>query len=115
MACFKDRKKQQRRINKVIKYVNKKMKEDTLWRGRFQVKQVDMKYIPDAFGGEGLLYPYIQLIDKKTGRTNTYWMTYLLSDTFDLAIFVKLNTFITEYCKVWSEKPSPREQTETYY
>ena len=87
------------------------MKEDTLWRGRFQVKQVDMQYIPN----EELLYPCIQLIDKKTGRANSYWIIYLFSDSFEFAIAIRLNTFIVDYCKVWSEKPSPLEQTEVYY
>lgn len=111
MACFKYRKKQQRKVNKIIKRINKRMKEDTLWRGRFQVKQINAQYVR----GQGLFHPCIQLIDKKTSRTVFHWMTYLFSDSFETAIFIKLNTFIVDYCEVWSEKPGPLEQTEIYY
>lgn len=45
MACFKDRKKQQRKMNKIIKKVNQRMKDDSLWRGRFQIKQSEATII----------------------------------------------------------------------
>lgn len=117
MTCFKDRKKQQREVNKIIKEANQRMKEDSLWRGRFQIKQLRSDYRPfprDYYGDDyGDFYVELEFIDKKTGKAKRSW--YHLLSLFENHIYAQLNDFIVVYCDVWKEKPSPREQTEVYY
>lgn len=116
MACFKDRKKQQRKANKIIKEANQRMKDDSLWRGRFQIKQLRSDYCPFPRGDYcdyGDFYVELEFVDKKTGKTKRLWC-YPLA-LFENRIYALLNDFIVIYCDVWSEKPSPREQTEVYY
>lgn len=116
MACFKDRKKQQRKMNKIIKEVNQRMKDDSLWRGRFQIKQLRSVYhpFPRDYCDYGDFYVELEFVDKKTGRTKRSWC-YPLALFDENRIYELLNDFIVIYCDVWSEKPSPREQTEVYY
>ena len=115
MACFKDRKKQQRKVNKIIKEVNQRMKDDSLWRGRFQIKQLrsDYRPFPRDYCDYGNFYVELEFVDKRTGKTKRSW--YHLSLFFKNYIYALLNDFIVVYCDVWSEKPSPSEQTEVYY
>lgn len=120
MACFKDRKKQQRKLNKIIKEVNQRMKDDSLWRGRFQIKQLRSDYRPfprdyyeKGFCDDGDFYIELEFVDKKTGKTKKSW--YQPLSLFENRIYVQLNDFIVSYCDVWSEEPSPYEQTEVYY
>ena len=115
MACFKDRKKQQRRVNKIIKEANQRMKDDSLWRGRFQIKQLrsDYRPFPSDYCDYGDFYVELEFIDKKTGKIKRNW--YHTLSLFENHIYAQLNDFIVIYCDVWSEKPSPKEQTEVYY
>ena len=115
MACFKDRKKQQRKLNKTIKEVNQRMKDDSLWRGRFQIKQLrsDYRPFPRDYLDYGDFYVELEFVDKRTGKTKRNW--YHPLSLFKNNIYMRLNDFIVSYCDVWSEKPSPYEQTEVYY
>ena len=115
MACFKDRKKQQRKVNKIIKEANQRMKDDSLWRGRFQIKQLrsDYRPFPSDYCDYGDFYVELEFIDKKTGKTKRNW--YHTLPLFENHIYAQLNNFIVVYCNAWSEKPSPREQMEVYY
>ena len=115
MACFKDRKKQQRKMNKIIKEVNQRMKDDSLWRGRFQIKQLrsDYRPFPRDYCDYGNFYAELEFVDKKTGKTKRSW--YHSPLFFKEYIYTLLNNFIVIYCDVWSEKPSPSKQTEVYY
>lgn len=115
MACFKDRKKQQRKINKIIKEVNQRMKDDSLWRGRFQIKQLrsDYRPFPRDYCDYGNFYVELEFVDKKTGKAKRSWRHPPLF--FKNYIYKLLNNFIVIDCDVWSEKPSPSEQTEVYY
>lgn len=115
MACFKNRKKQQRKVNKIIKEANRRMKEDSLWRGRFQIKQLrsDYRPFPRDYSDYGSFYVELEFVDKKTGKTKRSW--YHPPLFFKNYIYTLLNDFIVVYCDVWSEKPCPREQTEVYY
>lgn len=115
MACFKDRKKQQRKVNKIIKEANQRMKEDSLWRGRFQIKQLrsDYRPFPSDYCDYGDFYVELEFIDKKTGKIKRNW--YHPLSLFENHIYAQLNDFIVIYCDVWSEKPSLKEQTEVYY
>ena len=115
MACFKDRKKQQRKLNKIIKEVNQRMKDDSLWRGRFQIKQLrsDYRPFPSDYCDYGDFYVELEFIDKKTGKIKRNW--YHPLSLFENHIYTQLNDFIVIYCDVWREKPNPYEQTEVYY
>lgn len=117
MACFKDRKKQQRKVNKIIKEANQRMKNDSLWRGRFQIKQFRSDYRPspkDYYEADyGDFYVELEFVDKKTGKTKRNWYQPLY--LFKNYVYILLNNFIVIDCDVWKEKPGPYEQTEVYY
>lgn len=115
MACFKDRKKQQRKVNKIIKEANRRMKNDSLWRGRFQIKQLrsDYRPFPRDDWDYGDFYVELEFVDKKTGKTKRNWCHPLF--LFENYIYAQLNDFIVIDCDVWKEKPGPYEQTEVYY
>lgn len=116
MACFKDRKKQQRKINKIIKEVNQRMKDDSLWRGRFQIKQLrsDYRPFPRDYSDYGNFYVELEFVDKKTGKTKRSWYQSLSLFENHIYVLLLLNDFIVFCCNVWREKPGPYEQMEVY-
>lgn len=105
------RKKHQRKINKIIRRINKGIEEDELWKGRFFIKIVytEYKIFEDKSGA--VIYALVKFCDKKTGYTYCKW--------FDEYDFVKyridyyLNKFIVEYCNVW-ENENPKEDKTDY-
>ena len=97
------RKTHQRWLNKFLRYVNKTIANDSLWLGRFVVEQkaTHMSWFEDKSGG--LMLCHLQFRDKKTGIIKD-WYTDCLEVSWDL--FLKMNDFIIEDCKVWeNEKP----------
>ena len=99
------RKNHQRWFNQYCRYVNKVMKEDELWLGRFCVKQLrsDMHWFEDNSGG--VMAAEILMRDKKTGITKSKWYSGL---DMSWKFWFDLNNFIVEDCKVWEEEPDPR-------
>lgn len=112
-----NRKKQQRKMNKMIRHMNKHIEKDDLWKGRFYAKQVLNSYFTpyeDKSGAE--LFVQIEFRDKQTGKTM------LQADTVaawchwnGCRLFEKMNYFITEWCQVWKEDPRPHRDTSIDY
>lgn len=98
-----NRKNHQRWLNEFCRNVNHSIANDPLWLGRFVVEQkgTEMDWFEDNSGG--LLYCLLQFRDKKTGKTQL-WRTDCLDVNWHM--WMKMNNFIVEYCKVWDcEKP----------
>ena len=105
----KNRKHHQRMINKKVRLLNKNIKNDYLWQGRFYVRQVDTpKWLEyqDKSGAD--LIVTLCFCDKKTN--NTY--THILSVNEwcfcgGLQLWHRMNDFIVREVSVWSEDPRP--------
>ena len=102
-----NRKKYQREVNRIIRKWNQSIKDDWLWDGRFVLRQYAAFFWPydDKSGAEFSVW--LEFTDTKTGAKeiknfNNYDLEWLLNWW--------TNKCITEYWKVWDEKPNPNEQ-----
>lgn len=105
-----NRKKQQRKINRLIRKMNKNIENDPLWKGRFCARQIltpEWTVYEDKSGAE--LFVQFLFIDKKTEKvfhcadSVSSWCHWGGSKLWE-----KMNWFITEYCRIWyDEDPRP--------
>lgn len=104
------RRNHQRWLNRFCRAINKSIENDPLWLGRFVVEQkaTEMEWFDDGSGG--LLYCHLQFRDKKTGTTED-WYTDCLNVSWNM--FIKMNNFIVDTCKVW-EKEKPYQEVRNY-
>ena len=102
-----NRKKYQRALNKEVCKLNKNIKEDWLWNGRFVMRQADMWFKPfeDHSGVE--FEVILVFIDTYTGRKEEK-----IFGNFEVEwkMWQWANYCITEVWNVWSEKPNPNER-----
>ncbi len=93
-------KKAQSKINKNMRALNKNLKEDTLWRGRFYVRQISARWNKFDDGSGGLLEAWVEIRDLKTGMYKGFWM-----DNYDLGwnLWTNVNDFIVEDSHVWDD------------
>lgn len=86
-------------------YVNRCIRNDDLWLGRFYItiEQDDMEWFDDGSGG--LMHALIIMHDRKTGRELARWYNGL---DMDWLFWRDFNNFIVEYCDVWHEQPDIR-------
>lgn len=103
-----DRKRHQREMNKLVRKLNKNIENDSLWQGRFYIRQVDSYWYQyeDKSGYE--LIVTLRFIDKKTGF---YWDTREAVNHLRFyngsRLWWTMNKFITEKTGVWKEDPRP--------
>lgn len=100
---YKYKKKLQRKMNRDIKKANQTIREDDLWKGRFEIRQIKDSYhfFEDRSGG--ILTVKIRMIDKKSRKWADCTLTY--SHHFNLNhILEALNYFIVEYIDVWTNE-----------
>lgn len=104
----KMRKKAQKTINKHTRALNKNLREDYLWRGRFYVHQIasDWEKFEDNSGGE--LICILEIRDKKTGlfktfRVNNYDVRFKLWEIG--------NNFIVQDSGVWDDISAVKNDT----
>ena len=101
-----NRKRHQRAINKVIRDMNKNIKNDNLWKGRFYCRQIYSPYwerYEDRSGG--IMYVNVEFCDKKTQKR---WIQ--LFNTNDIQgwkFWSAMNDFIVKHIDVWNEEPRP--------
>lgn len=107
----------QRKLNKLVKALNKNIAKDELWKGRFFFIQKDAFWWHFFDNSEGTLVAYIRAIDKKTGYYHDYkleyapWMPFFVGHlTLDVA-----NDFIVNQTNVWKEDPRPTRDTTLDY
>ena len=110
---MKKTKKIQRKINKAVRRLNELICGDSLWQGRFVVRQVSRQYYgyPDKSGG--LMSVWLKFLDQKTGQSKIIYLDYF-SFSFAGNLGYYMNNFIVEYCKVWDGE-SPYKQPITDY
>lgn len=114
MITSKYRRKHQRALNRLMRQMNRNIKEDTLWRGRFVVrsgKSIFHRY-EDNSGYE----LYVELIyrDKKTGiewRKHNTLERYLFCK--GALIWREMNDFIVEVVDVWRKEGVKELQDDT--
>lgn len=100
---YKYKKKLQRKMNRDIKRVNKAIREDDLWKGRFEIRQIRDNYYSFKDGSGGILTVKIRMIDKKSRKWADCTLTY--SHHFNLShLLDALNYFIVEYIDVWTNE-----------
>ena len=95
---WKDRKKAQKKINKMTRAMNANILHDNLWRGRFYVHQVDANWERFDDGSGGCLSVWLEVRDKKTGKYHGFQM-----DNYDRGwkIWTAVNDFICNDSGVW--------------
>ncbi len=100
----KDKKRHQRAMNKLMRNLNKNIENDSLWKGRFYIRQIasDWLYYEDKSGGT--LYVRLRFYDRKTGITKDVWDTvnhwrFLGGSN----LFWAMNDFIIKDVDVWNE------------
>ena len=98
-------KRHQRAMNRLVRKANKAWEEDTLWLGRFIVRQVESPQFVHYFDKSGAeLYVNLEFVDRCTGNTyRTYGSVNYWRHMHGSNLYWKMNWFITEYCKVWDE------------
>lgn len=103
-----NRKKYQRRINKIVRQMNENLEKDDLWRGRFYCKQGNYaQWYGDNYNGWNF-YVILEMHDRLTGRMMTFG-----ADVNSICmwngskLFWQMNDFIVKDVAVWEEKPCP--------
>lgn len=116
-----NRKKHQRKLNKILRDINKNIEQDDLWRGRFYAKQGNYSHFYRYEDGSGWeLYVVIELRDRFTGQIHrigesvNHWGMWHGSHMWEA-----MNEFIVERCSAWELTPRPgtpeyREMTDRY-
>ena len=95
---FKQRKIKQRKINKIVRNMNKNLQEDNLWRGRFIVHQIYSDWESYEDGSGGCLRVTLNVRDKKTGVNKNY---YFDNYSWSWDLFQYVNDFIIYDSHVW--------------
>lgn len=103
-----NRKRHQRTINKVVRWMNKDIRNDPMWKGRFYIRQIDAQWVNDP--DEPRYYKLVvrlRAYDRKTGITRDMpWYTANdLAYFWGYYIWREMNDFIIHDCKVWEEEP----------
>lgn len=86
----------QKKINKLVRLINKSLEEDEAFRGRIYLRQYSGGFIEFSDGSGGLWYGVIRVYDK---ITNTYKT--IIGDEYDMhrILINEVNTFITDDLK----------------
>lgn len=88
------RKKHQQVINRIVRVMNKGLKEDNIWHGRFEVRQIhsDFHIYEDQSGA--FMIVYLEIIDKKNHKARIVRIEE--SQFFDWKLWEAVNDFITK-------------------
>lgn len=107
-----NRKRTLRAFNKIIRKVNKAIENDPLWRGRFVIRQYSVERGCD----NEYLFIIYDFIDKKTGRRHREAMNFFIESKWaQNEIFMQMNTFIVNHCRVWDPGKQSPYKDETDY
>ena len=102
-----NRKKYKRAVNSLIRTLNKDIKNDWLWNGRFEVSQEWAWFEPFHDRSGGLYMVGLVMTDKKTGNKQ---YTYMDNYEIEWNLWHWANECITNYWQVWNEDPNPNQQ-----
>lgn len=104
----KMRKKYQQKFTQLLRETNNAIKNDELWLGRVEVRQISARWHRFSDNSGGILYAVLRCIDKKTRQYKDYCIEYApFIHTMKWKISMDiLNTFFVEDLDVWrTEKP----------
>ena len=111
MAQNKMRKEYQRQFTRKLREANKAIREDGLWLGRVEVRQISARWEEFEDGSGGILHTILRCIDKKTRQYKDYCLEYApWMNTFNWKMSMDiLNKFFVEDLDVW-RTGNPREE-----
>lgn len=107
-----NRKKQQRKMNRYVRAINKNLEMDDLWRGRFYVRQVGSSvfYIYEDKSGASLERIHLIVTDRVTGKTTDGYDSMNGWCHFDGShLWRFVNDAIVKEFDVWHNEPDPYE------
>ena len=106
------RKQYQKKLTAALKGVNRSIKNDNLWLGRFEIRQGRTHWHEWDDKSGGILYCKMRLVDKATGYYKDYIMDYF-GNQCNWHLWEIVNKFITVDCAVW-RSGDPRDQVHDY-
>ena len=109
------RKEYQRQFTRLLRRTNKAIKEDDLWLGRVEVRQISSRWEEFEDGSGGILHTVLRCIDKKTRQYKDYCLEYApWMNTINWKISMEiLNKFFVEDLDVW-RTGNPREEIQDW-
>lgn len=110
-----NRKKAQRKVNRVLRELNTNILRDPLWNGRFYVGQVSSTIHPYPDGSGLTGFVRCRFYDLKDGLTKDYWFE-LIDFTNDFVghIYWTMNEFIVNESTAWT-KGNPYDERLTVW
>ena len=111
MAQNKMRKKYQHQFTKKLREANKAIREDNLWLGRVEVRQISARWGEFSDGSGGILHIVLRCIDKKTRQYKDYCLEYapwIRTMNWKISYDI-LNKFFVEDLDVW-RTGNPRDE-----
>ena len=96
----KMRKKYQKNLASALKKVNRGIKRDELWLGRFEVRQGETHFLKWDDNSGGILFCRMRVFDKATGYYKDYRFEYS-GKYCDWKLWKMVNSFITVDCATW--------------
>ena len=103
MAQNKMRKEYQRQFTRKLREANKAIKEDNLWLGRVEIRQISARWEEFEDGSGGILHTVLRCIDKKTRQYKDYCLEYapwIRTINWKISMDI-LNNFFVEDLDVW--------------
>lgn len=111
MAQNKMRKEYQRQFTRKLREANKIIREDDLWLGRVEVRQISARWEEFEDGSGGILHTVLRCIDKKTRQYKDYCLEYapwMRTINWKMSMDI-LNKFFVEDLDVW-RTGNPRDE-----
>lgn len=108
------RKVHQRKLNRLIRRINKDIEDDDLWLGRFFIRQHAAEFETYEDKSGGTLHVYLRFYDKKDMKYQEYYgnsQSILFMNGSRL--WWKMNNFIVETSSAWKDG-DPREERFDY-
>ena len=111
----KMRKEYQRQFTRLLRWTNRVIREDDLWLGRVEVRQISARWEEFSDGSGGILHTILRCIDKKTRQYKDYCLEYApWMNTIHWKISMEiLNKFFVEDLDVW-HTGNPREEVQDW-
>lgn len=106
------RKQYQKNLTSALKEVNREIKKDNLWFGRFEIRQGETHFLKWDDNSGGILFCRMRAFDKATGYYKDYRFEYS-GKYCDWKVWQIVNKFITQDCAVW-RSGDPRDQVRDY-
>jgi len=108
----KMRKKYQKNLTSALKIVNRAIRNDELWLGRFEIRQGATHFLKWDDNSGGVLYCRMRVFDKATGYYKDYRFEYA-GQYWDWKLWEIVNKFITVDCAAWRSE-NPRDRVRDY-